>query len=567
MPRRLLIIAAFLLSVAVVMGGVWWVTYVNALGQVADRGRADLGSASERLVGQLQRFRQVAVQLADHPALLALEAEPTRRLLLSTADQSGSLDISFINAQGRIEASSNPSLIGVNKAADAEFSRAMTGALGTANGLTEGGLRAFSFAAPVFDNARPVGAVLVRVAVEAVEESDWRGAAEAVFYSDQTGRVFVTNRSELLMRDRNAVPFLGHSARRLRGYDIWSLSAGRYLPHRALHLVEPLPVIGMTGEALVDTAPAERIAGLQAAVAGALCLAFGALLILATERRRTLADTNQKLEARVAERTAALVRVNDSLRVEVRERQEAEAALKKAQDDLVQAGKLSALGQMSAGISHELNQPLMAIRSFAENGVVFLDRQKPEAAAQNMARIGELARRMGRIIKNLRAFAKQEHEPIADVDIAQVVEAVLELAAPRIHAEEVVLIWQPPAERVMVRGGEVRLQQVVMNLVSNALDAMAGQDDRRLEISLDSTASEILLSVHDNGPGLADKEKIFDPFYSTKEVGQSEGMGLGLSISYGLVQSFGGAIRGQNHAKGGAVFTVTLQRSGVEAAA
>ena len=125
-----------------------------------------------------------------------------------------------------------------------------------------------------------------------------------------------------------------------------------------------LPQIGMVGEILVDVAPAQRLAGLQAAAVAAIVLALGAMLVLAIERRRTLAEANAVLESRVEARTRALSATNMRLTREVQERQEAEAALKRAQEDLVQAGKLSALGQMSAGISHELNQPLMAIRQY-----------------------------------------------------------------------------------------------------------------------------------------------------------------------------------------------------------
>ena len=132
------------------------------------------------------------------------------------------------------------------------------------------------------------------------------------------------------------------------------------------------------------------------------------------------------------------------------------------------------------------------------------------------------------------------------------------MADSTIKRAEATLEWQAPANPIMVRGGDVRLQQVVMNLVSNALDAMAESDEKRLTLSIERTGGLVRLIVRDTGPGIADPSRIFDPFYTTKEVGASEGMGLGLSISYGLVQSFGGAIRGGNHAGGGAEFVVEL---------
>ena len=329
----------------------------------------------------------------------------------------------------------------------------------------------------------------------------------------------------------------------------------------------------MQGEALVDIAPAMILASWQALVTAALGLAIGAFILGLMDRRQRLAErleieaaANARLEKRVQERTSALSDANLALRREVDERIAAEEALKRAQDDLVQAGKLSALGQMSAGISHELNQPLMAITSFAENGAAFLQRDRPERAAENLGRISEMAKRMGRIIRNLRAFARQEEQPVRPVDLGAVVEAVLLLSEGRIKREGVVLDWAPPEPPVMVRGGEVRLQQVVMNLVSNAMDAMEDREEKRLGVTIEGGAL-VRLRVSDTGCGIDSTEKIFDPFYSTKEVGHSEGMGLGLSISYGIVQSFGGAIRGANRPEGGAVFTVELERAEREAAA
>ena len=214
---------------------------------------------------------------------------------------------------------------------------------------------------------------------------------------------------------------------------------------------------------------------------------------------------------------------------------------------------------MSAGISHELNQPLMAIRSFAENGELFFERGKPETARENLGRIAELARRAGRIIHNLRAFARQEHGPVGDVDLAQVVDDALETTADTLTHHKVTVDWRRPDAPVIVRGGVVRLQQVVVNLLTNAADAMADTaPPRQITITLARDGACVTLTLRDTGPGLDAPDRVFDPFYTTKSAGRADGMGLGLSISYGLVQSFGGTIRGTNTPDGGAVFTFEL---------
>ncbi|WP_353344278.1 ATP-binding protein [Aquicoccus sp. SU-CL01552] len=574
------IVLAFVLGVAALGAGIWRYGYVQALGQLAQRAEADLALASDRLATQLQVYRELAVLIVDRPALTGLE-DPARRpaarvLLRALADKTGALDIFYMDTSGQVLAAAQ-GIIGTDLGGAGYFRRAMHGALGSGHGIVgPQGRRAYYFAAPAFAADGSVRGALVVVAdVEDVERS-WRGSLPAVFFVDDRQEVFIANRSELLFWRRvpgqvGLVPVgggpLSVSTGRVGGHEVWRLNWGQYLPRRALHLVRELPVVGLTGEILVDVAPARRLAGLQAATVAAICLAFGAVLFLVTERRRALAEANIKLEERVADRTRALSQANVKLRREVVEREEAEAALKQAQADLVQAGKLSALGQMSAGISHELNQPLMAIRQFADNGAAFLARGRAEKAGENLTRIAEMAARMARIIKNLRAFARNESEPMAKVDLVEVIGSAVELTEARLRADAVGLDWAAPAGPLFVWGGEVRLAQVFVNLINNAADAMAGRADKRIVITVEDEGDRLAVRLRDSGPGIADPDKIFEPFYSTKEVGGDEGMGLGLSISYGLVQSFGGNIRGANAAGGGAVFTVELDRWREERAA
>lgn len=550
-------VLGFLIAVTLFSAGVWTLSWQSALKGLEERGRTDLTLASDRLTRHLMRYRELAVLLSGHPELVARlkgqgGARDATALLQSMADKTGARAISLVDRNGLVLASTVLSPLPHNPTTQ-PLRRALNGALGTANStqVAENGLtrRLFTFAAPVYLGHGPaLGAVEADVDIWLFEQN-WPTSAAAVYFVNDRGRVFVTNRSELMLTDRfGDEDFPAHISRDWFGHEIWTLEGGPYLPGQALHLSARLPVIGLTGEILLDTTPATRAATLQAAVAAAVCLVFGAVLLVLAERRRALSDrlaveaaANERLEARVAERTQALKDANDELQ--------------QAQADLVQAGKLSALGQMSAGISHELNQPLMAIRSFADNGTEFLNRGAPDKAGANLGRISELAGRMDRIIKNLRAFVRNESEPLGKVDITHVIEAAIELTGSRLRTDGVELDWARPDAPVFVRGGEVRMGQVFVNLINNAADAMAGQKDKQITIRL-TCAERITVSVADTGPGIADTDKIFEPFYSTKLVGE-EGMGLGLSISYGLVQSFGGDIRGRN-SDHGAVFTVEL---------
>lgn len=568
--QRIWIIAGFLCAVGLLSAAVWTYGYRQALSQLSEKAEADLELAADRLSTQMQVYQEVAVLMADHPVLRSLESpaqqQAARDMLLDVADKTAAVNAMYLDRDGRVLVAAQP-VAQVNLATHPAFERAMQGALGSAHGVLEAsGDRIYTYAAPAFGPSGQIeGALMVVADVQDVEQT-WRGSTEAVFFIDAAGVVFISNRSDLLfwrrengqqgltLPDGETVDF---AATRVGGHELWQLDWGRYLPRRALHLTLELPVIDMTAEVLVDVAPARRLAGLQAAAIAAICFAFGALLFLASERRRALAEANTVLESRVAQRTRALTAANSALRREVVERQEAEAALKQAQTDLVQAGKLSALGKMSAGISHELNQPLMAIRQFADNGSAFLERGKGEKAGENLGRISDMAARMARIIKNLRAFARNESEPMGRVDLVQVLNTATELTETRLRDEGVALEWHPPKAQIHAWGGEVRLVQVFVNLINNAADAMVDQSARKIAISL-TEGQPIRVSVRDTGPGIEDPDRVFEPFYTTKTVGTSEGMGLGLSISYGLVQSFGGDIRGAN-TDDGAEFTVELE--------
>lgn len=588
MMNRLIALACFGATLLSVCALVWWFAFAAALETAAQKGRSDLSLAADRLGLELQRARELAVVLADHPTLQARvageagAAGAVAPVLQRMADRAGSHDIRLLGADGGVLAAAREGTTLLDSARGA-VTRAAQGALGSSHGLERtNGLRLFHFAAPIYSQAGPVaGAVLVSISLDAVEW-DWEADPQAVYFTDTYGVIFISNREELhfLTRDIEAAyadpaaraaydpavlrAFVKTQARMIRGHEVWRLEAGPYLPAWALHLTLPLAIIDMQAELLLDVTPALRLATLQAAVVAALLLVAGGVLLVLWQRRAALAGrlaiearANAQLEARVADRTSALSAANARLTREVRERREAQEALTRAQADLVQAGKLSALGKMSAGISHELNQPLMAIRSFAENAQLFMARDDMAAAKGNLARIEDLAGRMGRIIKNLRAFARQESAPAQAVDLGGVVTAALEIVQARIDRREIAVDWAAPEAPVWVRGGDVRLQQVVLNLVSNAIEAMEGRPRRRLSLNIES-GDPVCLVVRDSGPGLRDAEQIFDPFYSTKEVGEAEGMGLGLSISYSIVRSFGGTLRGANHPEGGAEFVLRL---------
>jgi two-component system C4-dicarboxylate transport sensor histidine kinase DctB len=287
-----------------------------------------------------------------------------------------------------------------------------------------------------------------------------------------------------------------------------------------------------------------------------------------------------QLKTQVEERTRDLSESNTSLQTEIDEHRRTEARLRTTQNELVQAGKLAALGQMSAALAHEINQPLAAIRTFMASAKIFARRGDLSQVVSNLDLITDLAERMARITGHLKTFArKSEPGHPEPVQVDRAIDGTLFLLESQIKAVGVV-VDKAVEPNLWVLGHAVQLEQVILNLVRNALDAVADQENGRITITAQESESQesknqesqnqksknqasenhVLIKVADNGPGIPANQidQIFDPFFTTKALGK--GLGLGLSISYGIVQDFGGQIHARNLAGGGAELTVELPR-------
>jgi two-component system C4-dicarboxylate transport sensor histidine kinase DctB len=280
---------------------------------------------------------------------------------------------------------------------------------------------------------------------------------------------------------------------------------------------------------------------------------------LQQQSRRALESAYGELETRVQLRTRDLLESNRKLLNEIQERRRTEQELRQTQDELVQAEKLAALGHISAGISHELNQPLTAIRSFSDNAIKLLERERFEDVRSNLGLISELTGRMAQLMRQLRTFARKSPAQKSVVSLKDVLKRSIEVLQPKIDEMSVELQIEAYSE-VRVIADELRLEQVLGNILGNALDAMTSAERRIITVGIEPGDREIVMTIRDSGPGIPPDciNEIFDPFFTTKDVGQ--GLGLGLSITYGIVKDFGGTIRASNHADGGAVFNLALPR-------
>lgn len=230
--------------------------------------------------------------------------------------------------------------------------------------------------------------------------------------------------------------------------------------------------------------------------------------------------------------------------------------LRTAEDTLDQRSRLSALGEMSASVSHELNQPLGAMKTYLASAKMLLERGRPVEAMAAFGRMDALIERMGAITGQLRAYArhnKARHEPM---DLRDAVIHSTAMMAPKMDEAGIALERKLPETPVIVSGDMLRLEQVIINLVRNALDATRGQKSPRLSIALTALDGTAWLSVEDNGTGIEDFEALFEPFHTTKD--SEENVGLGLAISSGIVKGLGGTLTARNLESGGAGFDLRL---------
>jgi len=574
------------------------------LGQLAQKEASTLTLAVEGLNGSLQRFEALPALIAERPEVIAALQTPSDDVLLSQvntelrrkAEQVGLSDIFLMDRSGNTIAASNHwkelSFVGRNFQYRPYFKQALDGQQGQFFALgTTSGERGYFYAEAVRNGSDVIGVLAVKFTVDRFEDA-WRAGDNVIAVKDDVGVVFMSNRNE--WHFRTFAPLSDPARTRIEATRKYPLDALQVLENAQTRLNENLIRVRITGadgqaeefiaqtKAIADAGwvvwlftpagPAwTRAMGTIATIALLLSL-IGLVAIVVFQRRVQLQERiaaalsmKEELEQRVTLRTAELKDANRNIMQEIEERRSAEIRLRQTQTELVQAGKLAALGQMSAALSHEFNQPLAAVKSFARNSVAYLDRGEPDKVRQNIGMIDDMVDRLVAISTHLRNFARRPGERTEPVLLNQAILSALAIVEPKLRAAGCRVNWAAPDEHIWVLGGQVRLQQVFINLLSNAVDAMANRPEPVIEMSLEQDAEQVHVRVRDHGAGMTEANiaQLFDPFYTTKEPGK--GMGLGLSISYNIVRDFGGTLSGRNHAGGGAEFSVTLTQA--EAAA
>lgn len=547
--------------------------------QLAEQNRQTLDLYVANLLGTLRRYEELPQILGGLPVLRQALQQPGDPLLQKIANEAladirrrtGADVIYLLQPDGTTQVASNwaqaDSFVHRNFAFRPYYREAMQGRLARFFGLgTTSIKRGYYFASAVKEGSRIIGVLVVKVDLEHIERL-WGNSPEQLLVIDNYGVVILSSREDwrfhasrpLSAAERNEIhaniPYPVQDPKPLRLQQSAWLSQSRTLPET-----------GWTVSIYAPRTLIERPVRSVLLIGGATLLALLLLLTLLTLSRRHYldrialeAEAKRQLEERVLERTRELENANAQLQQEVHEREQAQRELMRAQDEVVQAGKLTALGTMSASISHELNQPLAAIRSYADNARVLLDHQRTEDARGNLEQISDLTTRMASIIAHLKAYARGARRAPENVQLQPAIEDALSMLASRRRAMNVELLRDVPDAPLWVQAGETRLRQILGNLLTNALDALAEKaPPRRLWVIASQDQHGVTLTLRDNGPGFSEDAlaHAHEPFFTTKTT--AKGLGLGLAICDNLLRALGGRLEMGNHLEGGAVVRLHL---------
>lgn len=549
LARRHRVFAGVLATVSAlaILSETYVLTHGAALSRLEAEARASAHVRALALESELAKQRAVAAILGDDGQVMAALGataipEDVSRKLDRLRDETQSAVIYLLDHRGVAIAASNwdepVSFVGSNYS----FRRYFTEALekGTAQQFALGTVshKAGLYISHVVPGPQP-GVVVVKVEFGALEAS-WAASAEPTYVTDAAGRIMLSSRPDTRFALRPTVPS------RMIATEVEIPGAGwRLTLHSSAVPATQTAVLATLAVALVLAA-----------------LAFGAGLVWRgkaqaeareAEERRYRAD----LEREVAIRTR-------ELSAEVRERQAAETRLVSLQADLVQANKLATLGQVTAGVAHEVNQPLATIRLLVENARMMLPATSPPELDGNLDTILRMTDRLGRITTELRGFSRKARGHVEPTPLTDAFEASLLLTASRQNASAARLIRPAIPADLKVMAEAVRLEQVLVNLLQNAHEALAGRPDPEIRVTLTEGPDTVTLTVADNGPGLPPEvvRQMFIPFTTTKP----QGLGLGLVISQDIMRDFGGSLRADPPEPGrGARFHLDLRKAGAAA--
>lgn len=543
--------------------GVIWTT--NALltdrfsETTRNRAAVRLALFTGNVMSELQRNSVVPLLLARDPQLISSlnsgDFSVTSQRLISAQGEIGAASIILLDATGRVVAATDRKLLAANQAQRPAFIDAVRSkdTVFTVN-ETEASSYDFAYSRAVLSEGKVAGVIIVGVELSKFERV-LNGIADAVALVDSENKVILSTqprwRGKPLDEALTEPPAANALERALQATSDWTRpSPDAYVGGEAVIRNEAR--IPFRGWRLVSFT---TYASIRDQVNAALALEIMGFAVLLALIFYILSRRARRQTAAFRRESAELRQLNARLQREIAEREKVQKDLAVAEQTLTQSSKLAALGEMSAAVSHELNQPLAAMKTYLAGAQLLLQRKRPEEALSSFQRIDDLIERMGAITRQLKSYARKGGEALEPVDFKICLSSALSMMEPTLRTRAVKISRSVPKVPVMVQADRVRLEQVIINLLRNALDATKEVAMPQVDITL-SAGETATLAVRDNGHGITDLDNLFEPFYTTKKPG--EGVGLGLAISSGIVKDFGGRLTARNGSGGGAVFEVQL---------
>lgn len=524
----------------------------------------------------------------------ARSTDRINRYLKSLNDSVGAERTYLIDPEGTIIASSNwdgtDSFLGHNVSYRPYFQEARRGKVSRYYGIgTTGNASGYYQATAVEEDGRRLAVVAVKIDLEQLERL-WLSASTPIVLSDANGVVILSSRpqwkygvigpwgSEVQRRADASQQYNMHPLHRLHWREEQRLDRDSQLVEilegsttkRYLSVSQDLSYPSMQLTVLVTPGPVYALA-LARGFAAALLVAFAMVVLHALNQWRLslrerlsaqaeLQTAHDRLEELVEQRSTELRIANEGLKREIAERVQAARQVESFQQELIRTENLAVIGQLSAGLAHEINQPLAAIATLAANAVRFLERGDTETVSFNLERITSLVSRMGAISGQLRSFARRSNGEFTEVALATSIDNALALLEHQLEKTQrpIAVLRRPPPQPVEAYCDALRLEQVLVNLISNAIDAIAEVPHPQIVVAWEQDDAYVRIIVEDNGIGLSEdiRARLFEPFFTTKT---HSGLGLGLAISTDIVKSFGGSLYGSNADPGpGTRFTVEL---------
>jgi two-component system C4-dicarboxylate transport sensor histidine kinase DctB len=578
------LVPAIITLIASILVLVGYVAERSALEATKARMENTLAFQTATLKASMDKYSILAALIARRPDITyALstsnplqELPEANKLTNVLAGLSGASDVWIVGADGEILVSNQFPNQSVNIYNENYFQSALQGSMGRASIISHTGQRLYIFAAPVINQNKVVGSIIVRVDLEYLERV-WVLLEDPMLAMDETGRVLISsirpwrfkyfysendkNNNDYASEIYLVEKFTSQSGDRLKLYNALEEGSGRdYLQVSQYVALLEWQVHALANYDLIIE---------QRNIAVFIALLIIALLIMAlgmwmSRQRRLLEEKRSqqafalRLERQVRDRTHELTSSNQQLEVEIEERKTAEKHLREAQEELVQAAKLAGIGQMSTALAHEYNQPLAAIRSYADNATTFLSQDNVEPASDNLQRIKMLVDKMAALTSTLRNFAHKTDSSFERISIETVMDELVILLSPQAKKRDVNLYLIPSSTPVYIMADKGRLSQVMTNLVMNAIDAVTNSDQRDVKISWRKQNDTAVISVKDSGPGIPEdvKDKMFNAFFTTKDPGN--GLGLGLVIVEKIVNDLDGVLHVREENNYGAVFEIVF---------